>query len=114
MPPLEQTAPGTVPPANSAPPQTSPKPVKQVSPHLPPNLRAMVSRQVEVQVRVTVDPTGKVTRTEPLTTQGAVAEYLQTAASNAARLWRFEPALSGGKPVPGELILLFRFLPDKR
>lgn len=113
-PPMEQTAPQTPVQSSSSQPLIPPKPIQQVRPSLSANLRALVSREVLVQIRVSVDATGKVTRTEPVTTRSAVAEYLQSAAANAARQWSFEPARSNGKPAPSELVLQFRFLPEKR
>jgi TonB family protein len=109
-------------PASSqpAPPQrppnavVPPKPLQQVRPELPPNVRGMLSQEVQVEIKVTVDATGRVTRAEPLASKGAIAEYLGKAAATAALVWKFEPARIDGKPAPGELILQFRFAPEKR
>jgi TonB family protein len=109
-------------PASSqpAPPQrppsvvVPPKPLQQVRPELPPNVRGMLSQEVQVEIKVTVDANGRVTRAEPVASKGAIAEYLGKAAATAALVWKFEPARIDGKPAPGELILQFRFAPDKR
>ena len=41
----------------------------------------MLSQEVQVEIKVTVDATGRVTRAEPVASKGAIAEYLGKAAA---------------------------------
>jgi outer membrane biosynthesis protein TonB len=64
---------------------------------------------VRVEIRVVIDATGRVVRAEALSRGGNLVEYLSAIASDAARKWRFAPALRGTEPVPSETILQFQF-----
>jgi len=73
----------------------------------------MFSGEVQIQVKVIIDAAGKVTHAEPLVSKGAITEYLGKVAAAAARVWKFEPARLDGQAVPSELLLQFRFAPEK-
>lgn len=108
--------PVTTPPATppvSMPQPIPPKPIQQVWPELSAMAKGMVTREVVVQVRVVVDATGRVTAAEPVPGKGAVSGFLGKSAATAAKLWRFDPAQADGKPVPSEVVLVFRFAPSK-
>ena len=98
-------------PSTPTPLPVPPKPIQQVRPELPGNVRHMLQSEVVVQVRVMVDADGRVIKATPLPTKSTIAEYAGQAAAKAIRLWRFEPSYSGSQPVPGELTLEFRFAP---
>jgi hypothetical protein len=89
-----------------------PKPLRQVRPVIPANVRSMLTERVTVQVRVEVDASGKVTGAVPLASGGRLGYFLSTAAVNAARLWLFEPAKRGNQTIAGEFMLHFTFVPN--
>lgn len=89
-----------------------PKAIRQSKPVLPPTVKAMLKRRVDIQIRVNIDASGKVVRAEPVASQTGLNPYLSTTAANAARLWIFQPARRGDAPVPSEMILQFSFGPE--
>jgi protein TonB len=98
----------------TAPEILPPRAIRQAKPELPASVRNMVSQEVEIRVKVTVDAAGRVTKVESLAPKGALGEYLGTAAAAAARVWKFEPARQDGHPIPAEVVLQFRFAPEKK
>lgn len=93
-------------------PVQPPKPIRQIRAVLPVNVKALLSQEVQVQVKVSIDETGKVVRAEPLPQKG-IGGFLGVTAANAARLWKFEPARRAGQPVASEAVLQFHFGPEK-
>jgi TonB family protein len=71
----------------------------------------MIWKEVVVDVRVKVDAAGKVVSAEPVRMSGPMRPFLERAAADAARLWRFEPARLGDQKVEGEALIQFRFRP---
>jgi TonB family protein len=69
----------------------------------------MIWNEAVVDVRVKVDATGKVISAEPMRLAGPMRPFLERAAADAARLWRFEPARLGDQKVEGEALVQFRF-----
>ena len=69
----------------------------------------MIWNEVVVDVRVKVDATGKVISAEPMRLSGPMRPFLERAAADAARQWRFEPAQIGDDKVEGEALVQFRF-----
>jgi len=59
-----------------------------------------------VEIKVFVDASGNVLKTEPLTHANPA---LATAAQSVARLWTFHPARKAGQNVPSEMVLRFKF-----
>ena len=90
-----------------------PKSIRQERPVLPANVSAMVSRQVEVDVRVRIDKAGKVVTAEPLISAGTLNSYLGSAAAAAAKLWTFQPAQPGDQNVADTFVLKFTFQPRR-
>lgn len=88
---------------------TPPRPTVQVAPNVPRDIRSMIFNEVVVDVRVKVDATGKVLSVEPMRLAGPMRPFLERAAADAARLWRFEPARLGDQKVEGEALVQFRF-----
>jgi protein TonB len=115
----EAALPGTT-LSTPAPPQTAPQPVLEVvsyepavalvktMPIFPPELRNLAVKQTVVQVNVTIDRNGRVSKAEAIS-QNNVSKFLLNAATNAARTWRFKPARRGGEPVPSESVVQFVF-----
>ena len=89
-------------------------PIHQAQPNVPANLRAMISSEIEVEVKVLINDAGRVLKAEPVPQRAPVSAFLIGAARNAALLWRFEPAKRGGQPVQSEMILKFRLRPAAR
>jgi hypothetical protein len=88
-----------------------PTAIRQIPPApLTPAQRAFVSRSVVVEVKVFIDASGKVTKTEPFTHANPA---LITAARSAATLWTFRPARKNGQNVASEMILRFKFDPAR-
>jgi TonB family protein len=112
-----QAAPQPTPPQTSQPASQPaarpPIPVRQIRPVLPANVKSMLSRRMNVKVRIQVDTTGRVVAAEPLDAEGSLGRFLGSAAAAAARLWMFEPATSGQQKVPAELTLEFAFVPER-
>ncbi|HWR52729.1 MAG TPA: TonB family protein, partial [Bryobacteraceae bacterium] len=64
---------------------------------------------VQVSVEITVDANGRVSSIKPFTATDSVPKRLWTAAADAAKRWKFEPARLNGQAVAGPMILTFRF-----
>ena len=103
--------------APAEPPQTMPHgtsefhppvAITKVMPEFPAVLRSIALKSKTVEVKVTIDSHGKVTKAEPVI-QKDVSNFMAAEAVRAARLWKFQPALSGDQPVSSELLLRFTF-----
>jgi hypothetical protein len=73
-----------------------------------------VARDVDVYVKVYVNPSGKVDYSEALSKVADTDRDLQTLAVFSARRWEFAPARAGDDTVPGEVILHYQFGPGAR
>jgi periplasmic protein TonB len=62
-----------------------------------------------VEVRVTIDATGRVTKAESMSGPGPLRE----AAERAVRQWRYEPATLNGAPIAAETTVSFTFNPNR-
>jgi outer membrane biosynthesis protein TonB len=109
-------APSASVPVPSAPQESSrpitfvaPRPISQVQPIIPMELRPLLSKGVEIQLRVSINAAGKVTAAEPVLRYSGLTEHLSRAAVYAAMQWRFSPAMQDGKPIPSDTVLRFRF-----
>jgi TonB-like protein len=95
---------------------TAPVPVSVVSPSLPKNVKALIRNRIQVTVTVKVDATGKVTDATATVAganpPGTLGDFIRTAAVNAARSWRFEPAKVNQRNVAGTCEIKFEFRPD--
>ncbi|MBV9507559.1 MAG: hypothetical protein JO323_21400 [Acidobacteriia bacterium] len=69
---------------------------------------ASLTGSEKIQVKVTIDATGKVTKVTP---QGRTATNfaLMDAAALAARQWEFKPAQMNGRAIQSEMVLVFEF-----
>ncbi|HVN06599.1 MAG TPA: TonB family protein [Bryobacteraceae bacterium] len=87
--------------SDSADGTVAPVPVHQVIPPNPPD----ADEDGAVDVKVSIDESGSVSRAQVLNRSG----YLAAVSLRAARQWQFAPARKHDKPVPSEMILHFRF-----
>lgn len=94
-------------------PYVAPRPVRQPKPVVPANMRAAVTSEVEVQIKVEIDSAGRVVKAEPAASTGPVNSSLVSAARDAALHWRFTPAMRGNQPVSSTLILKFQYQPAR-
>jgi hypothetical protein len=90
----------------------APEPLREDTPAISPELRGRLTREVPIDVKLFVDPAGKVGYAELLSDGTGQNVELATLAVFSSRRWRFSPASLDGAPVPAEVILRFRFGPD--
>ena len=83
-----------------------PQPLHDIRFALPPDAIPMLMRKKQMDLKASVDASGRVTRVQLLSPRD---EDLVTRAADAANAWRFAPAQLNGHPVPGEVILHFSF-----
>jgi len=89
-----------------------PLPTHQVVPPLPPLLRGVLWKLTTVDVNVSVDAAGNVTKAEAVAKPG-LHPLLRDAAVQAARRWKFQPAQFNGHAVPANMVLQFNFAPTR-
>jgi protein TonB len=88
-----------------------PRPVSEVSPVVTAMMKSLLWRTVTVNLKVSIDETGRVVKIEPLRT--GAHQMLVDSAINAARKWKFSPARRGNAPIPSETTLQFTFDPSR-
>ena len=86
--------------------RTPPRLIQGSTPEYPHALRAAKVRGL-VEVQVTIDETGRVTRAAAVSGPAALRE----AAERAVRTWRYEPATVNGAHAPATTTVSFRFEP---
>jgi protein TonB len=84
--------------------------VHQVLPDVSQRARDTIHGKVRVSVKLSVDPSGKVTNAA-LDSPGP-SKYFSDAALHAAKNWTFAPAKANGENVASEWLLRFEFAPD--
>ena len=84
------------------------RPIRQITPSVPADEH--LTRDVPVDLKVTVDPAGYVADVEH--TRGADMALVRLA-ENAARNWQFVPARKNDETVSSEVILHFMFRSPK-
>ena len=87
------------------------RPIHESLPSLPPAIRNTVTSEVEVQIKIQVDDSGRVVRVAPVGSAGPASGALVRVSEEAARQWRFAPAMRGNQPVASEVVLTFRYTP---
>jgi len=85
-----------------------PVPLVKVTPSFPREIHELNTRQTLVQVKVSIDQNGKVVQAKAIPLDN-VSIYLLNAATNAARLWKFQPARRNHEPIPSEMTVQFVF-----
>jgi hypothetical protein len=92
-----------------------PSPVKRVNPTLSRDVLKELRNaagKVSVSVQVAINATGAVETAKIVSATGepkSGGTSIRLASLNAARQWRFRPAMAGGKAVPADLTLVFDF-----
>ena len=86
-----------------------PMPVQETTPTVPEKLRRTLRTEVPVDVRVYINKSGKVDFAELLSDITVANHDFASLAVFDARHWEFEPARSGGRIVPGQALLRYRF-----
>jgi protein TonB len=94
----------------SAPRQyTGPVVISQITPRLEPAIRSVLVNDVEVEVTLHIDASGRVVRADPVQRLTGLYQHIERAAVNAAERWRFQPATIDGKTVPSVQTIKFLF-----
>jgi hypothetical protein len=113
---LKPPSPPVTPPARTAPPAppsvsfSVPVPLKRVAPVIPSRARSVLREPVVVTVVVDVDAHGKVTAARASGDNTGIRRLLAPNSEQAAKQWRFEPALRNGVAVASQTELSFRFM----
>ncbi len=81
------------------------KVTRQVQPRMPAAARSMGPQQVSCVVRMTIDTRGRVTRVDPVD----CPVLFQTATTEAALKWRFEPMRVDGQALDASFLLTVRY-----
>jgi hypothetical protein len=82
--------------------------ITKAAPMSPPELQTLALTRKVIEVKVTIDKTGKVSKAEAVP-QKNVSQFLVNSAVKAARLWKFQPALRDNEPISSESVLQFVF-----
>lgn len=90
------------------------RPLRQVMPNAAVLRTLAIYKPTQVTIRVTIDPTGHVTKTELMPGEAKLSSGLPAAALAAAREWRFEPATLRGIPIESQHSIVFAFQPPHR
>jgi TonB family protein len=93
--------------AQATPPSSGPTVLEQVLPPVPLSARETIHGRVHVNVRVSVDPDGKVSSAS--FAYSGPSRYFARLALAASRQWRFKPADANGQPAPSRWLLEYRF-----
>jgi hypothetical protein len=106
-----RTAPREPQPLPVTPAFIAPRPINESLPNLSRAIRATVTSEVEVQIKIQIDESGRVVRITPLGSTGPASDSIISASAEAARHWSFAPAMRGNQPVASEVVLTFRYTP---
>jgi TonB family protein len=94
-------------------PYTPPVIVTKVMPAFPPALKSVIFKRKTVSVKLQIDEKGRVTSAEAYPSKEWTPQAITTAAIQAARLWKFKPAMRAARPVAGEAMVEFVFDPPR-
>jgi TonB family protein len=83
--------------------------VDRVAPDVPDGIRPRISEPLPIDVRVSIDTKGRVTKAIAVQHADGLVDYLGKRAVAAARQWTFTPAKRGGKPVESTRTIHFVF-----
>ena len=81
--------------------------LQRVAPRVSPSARRTISGMIRVRLRLNVDPNGNVT--EASLQSAGPSKYFARVAEEAAREWKFKPAMVNGQAVPSKWNLNFGF-----
>jgi TonB family protein len=88
-----------------------PQIIHQVAPAIPLGVGPKITTDVQIDVTVTIDESGKVIGARVTSRSGAAAGLLTLQALKAAQLFRFRPAQENNRHVRSDMVLTFRFAP---
>jgi len=97
------------PAAKSPPPVYPPVIISSVPAVYPPTLKNLGFATKTVEIKVSIDKTGRMVKAEPILSKEFVPQSMIQAAVEAARRCRFKAARLGDQAVPGEMVLRFDF-----
>jgi TonB family protein len=100
-------------PTSAASEVTPPRAIKQVRPLVAKEVAEIIHREVVVPVHLMIDAKGKVITAEAPASSSTLERLLGKIAVETARMWRFEPARSGGRAIPASMDLQFKFGPHR-
>lgn len=86
-----------------------PRVIHEVAPSVPRGVGPRMTGDVQVDVEVIVDATGRVTGARVVSQKGAAASLLTIEALKAAQAFRFRPAQENGRDVSSVTVLTFHF-----
>ncbi len=116
-PPLPPPAIKTPEPASATPSQQLPSKIvsyqpavviSKAAPSFPSELGSLAVQKKVIEITVSIDKNGRVSKAEAVP-QKNVNQFFINSALNAARLWKFRPAMRGDEPVASEMVLQFIF-----
>jgi hypothetical protein len=76
---------------------------------VPRSVADMIVENVEIAIRLKLDATGRIVHAEPIPQNRPIPGFLANVAVSAAKLWKFKPALDGGREVAADYVVVFRF-----
>jgi protein TonB len=82
--------------------------ISKAAPSFPAELGSLAVQRKVIEVTVSIDKNGRVSKAEAVP-QKNVNQFFINSALNAARLWKFRPAMRGDEPVASEMVLQFIF-----
>jgi len=85
--------------------------VQRVKPVVPPHVWTLVRQEVTVEILVSVNEKGQVTKAVPVNVKTPLERELAMHAMGAARQWVFSPALRNQRPLVSETNIKFNFQP---
>jgi hypothetical protein len=83
--------------------------VTRVAPEVPEGIRPRITAPLPIDVRVSINREGKVTKAAPLQHEDGLVDFLAKRAVAAAQKWTFTPAKRSGKPVDSTRTIHFVF-----
>jgi len=101
----------TAPPSVAAVPYSPPQVERKSPVVIPEILKPMLVRATVVEVMVSIDASGKVTKAEVLPSATKIPVWLSASTLRAAKLYKFKPARRGSEAIPGEMLIQFDFKP---
>jgi Gram-negative bacterial TonB protein C-terminal len=88
-----------------------PEIIHRVAPAIPLGVGPRITTNIQIDVTVTIDESGKAIGARVTSKSGAAAGLLELEALKAAQLFRFRPAQENNRPVRSDMVLTFRFAP---
>ena len=86
-----------------------PEVLSRVTPDVPEGIRPRITSPLAVDVKVSIDREGRVTRAGAVQHEDGLVDFLGNRAVAAARQWTFTPARRRGKPVESTRTIHFVF-----